>query len=598
MRDVGETQVVLNTWGTLHATGYPLYVIFGNVLVAILRLLGITPATAPALVSLLWGIVALALIYALAVHLICSPPPDPLPIAWRGGARILPAMAVTLLFGLTRTVWIHSVIAEIYSFGLAILALLYLLALWRERIPHRIYWLALVGGVGVFHHRALILAAPALLYAILPELTADRRKLARIVPICLLIGLVGFLPYLYLPIRAQAGANWVYGEPGTWAGFWDEFTGREAEQYLGLPNSWDGLAANFNTVNSVLITDLTVPGIALGVLGLMLALRNPHQRRPAITFLIGGLTAYVFHIALYTDILSALILPMTLSLAFGWVFLLDMLNKSVFVGKWHVVSLHWRSVLVIVIAVPVSWWFVREDRMLIYENWRVISDLTSDTTGLETIALVRNAPSGSTLMLAWGVRHHAVGFARDVLGELPDIQLVDHKGDFAAILASGALVTPEYTFYNHPVGWWEERLGTRVYLRAVAPYLVQIDMQPEYAENAQDTLTVLEHDLSCRADSIVLEVGWYTPTRPERDLSVFVHLLDANGSVIAQADQFAPVYGWRPLTSWEAGEVVRDVYPLPRLAGAETVRFGLYQQLAGGEFVNELERALPVECDE
>ena len=34
MIDVGETQNVLNQWGTLHATGYPLYVMVGNALVA------------------------------------------------------------------------------------------------------------------------------------------------------------------------------------------------------------------------------------------------------------------------------------------------------------------------------------------------------------------------------------------------------------------------------------------------------------------------------------------------------------------------------------------------------------------------------------
>ncbi len=31
MADVGETQMVLNLWGTLHATSYPLYAIIGNV---------------------------------------------------------------------------------------------------------------------------------------------------------------------------------------------------------------------------------------------------------------------------------------------------------------------------------------------------------------------------------------------------------------------------------------------------------------------------------------------------------------------------------------------------------------------------------------
>lgn len=37
--DVGETQIVLNLWGTLHATGYPLYAIIGNVLADALKAL-------------------------------------------------------------------------------------------------------------------------------------------------------------------------------------------------------------------------------------------------------------------------------------------------------------------------------------------------------------------------------------------------------------------------------------------------------------------------------------------------------------------------------------------------------------------------------
>lgn len=616
MRDVGETQVVLNTWGTLHATGYPLYVMMGNILVAIMRTLGAAPATAPALVSLVWSVVALGLIYALMIHLTASPhPPASSPshgeeektspllekTRVKNGSwvrRLLPAMTVTLLFGLTRTVWVHSVIAEIYSFGLVILALLYLLALWREPIPHRVYWLALVGGVGVFHHRALLMAAPALVYAVWPELTADRRRMLRRVAVCLLLGLVGFLPYLYLPLRAQAGAGWVYGEPNTWAGFWDEFFGREAQQYIGLPASWDALVANFNTVNMVLVTDLTVPGIALGLAGLGLAMGQPKYGRAAMTFCISGLTAYGFHVALYSDILSALILPITLSLAFGWLFLLDVLiDRILALGAQRAVSLQLRSGFLIALILPSSWWYIGENRVLIYENWRFIADLTHNTTGMETIALAQHTPPGTTLMLAWGVRHHAVGFARDVLGQLADIRLVDHKADFAAIVADGMLVTPAYTFYNQPVSWWEERLGTRVYLRVVAPYLAQIDTRPERTDDALSEIGALEDGLICDGDSIILEVAWYTPAKPERDLSVFVHLLDAGGSVIAQADQSAPVYGWRPLTTWEAGEVVRDVYPLPRLNGAASVRYGLYRQLATGEFENALEMTVEVNCD-
>ncbi|HRF93708.1 MAG TPA: hypothetical protein PLZ51_00875, partial [Aggregatilineales bacterium] len=56
MIDVGETQLVLNLWGSLHSTGYPLYVMLGNVLTSIMRLVGISPIVAPAIVSLIWGI--------------------------------------------------------------------------------------------------------------------------------------------------------------------------------------------------------------------------------------------------------------------------------------------------------------------------------------------------------------------------------------------------------------------------------------------------------------------------------------------------------------------------------------------------------------
>ena len=63
MIDAGETQIVLNEWGSLHPTGYPLYTISGNALTAILRSVGISPIIAPALVSLLWGMLALLLLY-------------------------------------------------------------------------------------------------------------------------------------------------------------------------------------------------------------------------------------------------------------------------------------------------------------------------------------------------------------------------------------------------------------------------------------------------------------------------------------------------------------------------------------------------------
>ncbi len=232
-------------------------------------------------------------------------------------------------------------------------------------------------------------------------------------------------------------------------------------------------------------------------------------------------------------------------------------------------------------------------------NAPFIESLTSDTTGLKTIALAQHTPPGSTLMLAWGPRYFAVGFARDVLGLLPGVRLVDHKADYNAVLQQGMLVTPAYTFYNQPVSWWEDKIGAPVYLRAVAPQLVQIDTQPELEIDANPLVAgVFEtaHRIDCFQDKIILRVAWHDEETPQRDLSVFVHLLDGAGQVIAQDDHDAPVYGWRPLTTWVPEEVVRDIYTLPRLPDASAIRYGLYEQRADGSFNNVITYMLPVEC--
>lgn len=593
MIDVGETQVVLNVWGTLHATGYPLYVLTGSALAALMKGIGIDAAAAPALVSLLWGAVALGMLYALAAHLT---------------GNMFAAAAAVFLLGLTRTIWIHNVIAEIYSFGLALLALLLLLGLWRKPIPGRIYWLALIGGVGVAHHRALAMLAPALLIAVWDELIVPSRRLPLKIGVSLLLGALGFLQYLYLPLRAWAGAAWVYGEPETWQGLLDQFWGVEAARFIGLPDSLDALNANFVRINAVLITDVSIAGITLGGAGLILALRQPETRRAALALIVSGAAAYSFHVLYYTDVLSALIIAVLVSFAFGWAFLLHSLVERVLHPPVHRnVQANLRpgfigaGLLLLerrVIAVAGAAVYLGLCIWLIGENFPFIRALTTDPTGLNTIAEAEQTPPGAALMIEWGPRHFAAGFARDVRGTLPGVTLVDHKADFAALAARGGrLVTPSYTFYNRPVAWWEAQLGGTVYLRAAAPHLVEIATAPLLTDSSLAALAALDSALTCSDGQMALRVDWVAPAPPEADLSVFVHLLDASGALIAQADQSAPVYGWRPLTTWTANEIVRDIYPLPRRDDAAAVRYGLYRQLPDGAFENVLAYTLPVSCE-
>jgi len=76
--------------------------------------------------------------------------------------------------------------------------------------------------------------------------------------------------------------------------------------------------------------------------------------------------------------------------------------------------------------------------------------------------------------------------------------------------------------------------------------------------------------------SLSLVLYWRSLERVEADYTVFVHLLDAEGNIVAQGDS-PPVQGHYPTTTWAVGEVVRDEHPLvgPPEALASGVRFAV-----------------------
>ena len=578
MIDVGETQVVLNVWGTLHATGYPHYVITGSALVALLKVLGMSAAAAPAVVSLIWGVLALGVIFLLALNI--------------SGRAWLAALLI-LAYGLTRFVWLHQVITEIYSFGLFLLAALLWIALGlRGRDRTRLFTLALLGGIAVAHHRALALAIPALLFAMWPVLRVQGRKLPSVLIVCLLLGLIGFIPYAYLPLRETAGSAWAYGEPDTLSGLLDQFWGREADRFIGAPETLAALVTNIARVTGAVIEDMTPFGVIAGVIGLVVGVWHNHTRRSAIAFILLGISAYIFHCLLYSDLLVALLLMISLPLAFGWLFaglaILDLVERNA--------SRHRKLLAPIVIAALATIYSAAQMGM----NREFITELTGDHTGLDTIALFEAAPENATVMIAWGPRYFAAGFAHDVEGIRPDLTLVDHKADYRAILGQGELVTPDYTFYNQPLTWWEDRIGAPVYLSSPAPGWVQIADQLETAAVTTGDAAGIsaQAEVQCIPTGLILLVLWAAETTQTQDLSVFVHVLDADGNLIGQGDQSAPVYGLRPLTTWQAGEQIRDTYrvQLPINTQAARVRYGLYSQNLDGSFTNLFENELPVSC--
>jgi hypothetical protein len=252
-------------------------------------------------------------------------------------------------------------------------------------------------------------------------------------------------------------------------------------------------------------------------------------------------------------------------------------------------------------------------------GWRYdyVRALVDEPSGLQTIERLEKLPRDGkpALMLPWGPRYAAAMYSKLVTGENRDLEIVDHKGNYRALLADGyQLYTEPETFYTYtppwptdygaPSEWWTDHLGY-LYLSSAAPGFVQLRNTPWLAEPDESLGEPLVYGitrraawLTCDDTSIYLTVMWSADTRPSGDPSIFVHLTgDEPAPNPPNADSRHPVYGLYPFVLWSPGEIVRDDFTLPRLPDKTQVRFGLYDQDASGRFVDYGEMVLPLaEC--
>jgi hypothetical protein len=85
-------------------------------------------------------------------------------------------------------------------------------------------------------------------------------------------------------------------------------------------------------------------------------------------------------------------------------------------------------------------------------------------------------------------------------------------------------------------------------------------------------------------DELRVALYWRAEAKPEQDYTVFVHVLNSDGELVAQHDSM-PQDGTWPTTQWPAGSLIIDthVVPLPAdlLPGTYHVKVGLYTWQTG-----------------
>jgi hypothetical protein len=90
---------------------------------------------------------------------------------------------------------------------------------------------------------------------------------------------------------------------------------------------------------------------------------------------------------------------------------------------------------------------------------------------------------------------------------------------------------------------------------------------------------VLPEEQPGPGETMIVQLFWQVYEVPPADYTVFVHVLNDQGQLVAQFDR-PPGGGTSPTTSWKPGQILLDTYPVPLPedlpAGEYTVHVGLY----------------------
>ena len=161
------------------------------------------------------------------------------------------------------------------------------------------------------------------------------------------------------------------------------------------------------------------------------------------------------------------------------------------------------------------------------------------------------------------------------------------------LVAPAAPETYTYRLFGHPAGWEEladaAQMARTVYVTRYEEERIYLVEAGGIAANAsRSTLTrfgehveLLAVDATCEAGRVALTTHWRVEAPLTADPTVFAHLLDAQDTLVAQADGY-PLRGLLPFWLWEPGDAVRDVRDLgPASSGSYTIRLGVWEPSTG-----------------
>jgi len=579
--DAGELQFVPPILGLTHPTGYPLQVLlhkawsilpFGTVAY---RLNVLDAALAAC---------AVAIVASIVHHLSGR---------WAAGA----IGACCLAFG--ELWWSQAVRGDKYTLNGLFLAVVLLLFLrWRERpTPARLASLAFVFGLGLAHHRSMLLVIPALVAGLAmqrwrPRNAGEAARLGMLV-------LAPLLLYAYVPWAGSRGlppGSWPVDTPAAFAEFLLD------RGYTSQIRPDAALVGRLGEELRVLLRSFGPLGVLLGMLGLSWGVR--HDWRATVVLVMVALPQAVLG--------ASYVLESNYQLPRHWVFFLPgFVVWSIWVGLGAHATLAGVERLVSVGRLgPLRLGPTRPGQVRIGRSRRSslvagaciagILVVQGGTAWLRAAEPLIRAEAGAETLDAWRQDLQrsplADRFGRLALERVAPASIIVCDWEQATVLwylqrVEG--IRPDVSI-RYPIERLDQTLAdaaatdTAVYVARTLPGLesrgvtssdgplVRVAPPPASAlppdatsmdqrfEGGISLVGIEYHARTFRAGSVVpFTLYWRADTPLSDDVAVSVRLMNEAGDVLAAHDERHPALGTSPTSRWRLGDVIGDYRELP-----------------------------------
>src|SRR3989344_6386374 len=243
--DSGEISAAVSSLGLAHPTGFPLYILTGKIFTLFIPIKD---------VAYRLNIFSALLVSLSIVFLFLT--------LRNFEITRLPALAASLIFGFGSSTWSHAGAGRVYGLNILMASILFFLfSKWlKEKDKKFIYCYSLILGVGFGAHALIILMALPLLFMMLHKKPFVDKKV-------LLLFLLPFAQYLYLPISYTRNTIATFGEAGSIGQFLHYITQRDFAFKIAT-RTLTSFQEFLSKIGSLFVSEFSILAFLIALVGL------------------------------------------------------------------------------------------------------------------------------------------------------------------------------------------------------------------------------------------------------------------------------------------------------------------------------------------